>query len=423
MQRRELALLCLATAVAVLGYTMLGLLAPLVALRFGAGPVAVGVLVSSGFVLPLVLAVPVGTWVDRWGARRMVRLGFALFAAAALPMALAPAWPTLIVAFVIANVAHLIYIVGCQALVASLGEAGTGREAAYGWWSTSTAVGQAGGPLVGGVALDMLGVEAGFAIMAIAMGLALALTLPMRVSGLVETTPARLEWATARRLLGDRTIGLALLTSSTALWALTVQVTFLPVHLELLAVPATSIGALLSLRALAAVVIRPWMPRMVAALGGRERTVVLTLLAMSAGLIGVAIDGTWWLLAAFMVVFGVGFGLSQPVSMVMVADRVAPGERGAALGVRLTGNRFAQLTAPVALALVAERAGLPWLFVLHGLLVLAAALVLNALVRRGPPNRPAASPHASRTGGGAPQREVPPPPRSELKRRTKPAPR
>ena len=384
VQRRELALLCLATAVAVLGYTMLGLLTPLVALRFGAGPAAVGILVSSGFVLPLVLAVPVGTWVDRWGARRMVRLGFVLFGAAVVPMATAPGWPALIIAFAIANLAHLVYIVGCQALVASLGEAGTGREVAYGWWSTATAVGQAGGPLIGGLALDLLGVRAGFALMALAMGLAFALTLPMRVSGLVETTPARLEWATARRLLGDRTIGLALLTSSTALWALTVQVTFLPVHLDLLAVPATAIGALLSLRALTAVVIRPWMPRMVAALGGRERTVVLTLLAMSVGLIGVAIGDAWWWLAGFMVVFGVGFGLSQPVSMVMVADRVAPGERGAALGVRLSGNRFAQLTAPVALAVVAERAGLPWFFALHGLLVLAAALVLHALVRRPP---------------------------------------
>jgi len=36
------------------------------------------------------------------------------------------------------------------------------------------------------------------------------------------------------------------------------------------------------------------------------------------------------------------------------------------------------------LAVVAERAGLPWFFALHGALVLAAALVLHALVRRRP---------------------------------------
>jgi len=369
---------------AALGYTMLSLLAPLVALRFGAGPAGVGALVSAGFVLPLLLAVPVGAFVDRWGARRMARLGYVGFGLAALPMVWAPSWPTLVAAFVVANLAHLVYIVGAQALVASLAE-GRGRESAYGWWGTSVAVGQTAGPLAGGLALDLVGVEAGFAVMAAVMAVAFALTLPMRASGRTETAPARFELGSARRLLGDRTVGLAMLTSSAALWAVTVQVTFLPVHLELLAVPAAAIGALLSLRALVAVVVRPWMPHMVAALGGRERTVVLTLVAMAAGLAGVAFGGPWWVLALFMVVFGAGFGLSQPVSMVMVADRVAPGELGAALGVRLTGNRLAQLVAPVVLVVVAERAGLSALFLAHGVLVLGAAWVLARWARRTRP--------------------------------------
>jgi MFS family permease len=300
-------------------------------------------------------------------------------------MALAPTWPSLIVAYVVASLAHLIYVVAMQAMVAELAEPGPARDAAYGWWTTSTAVGQAVGPLAGGVALDLFGAEAGFATMAAVMAVAFAVTLPMRATARVETTGAPLRWRAARRLLRDRTVGLAMLTSSAALWAVTVQVTFLPVHLELLAVPATVIGGLLALRALVAVLVRPWMPRIVAALGGRERTVVLTLLAMALGLASVAFTTAWWALAAFMVVFGAGFGLSQPVSMVMVADRVAPGERGVALGVRLTGNRLAQLLSPLALAVVAERAGLPAFFLAHGLLVLLAALVLGRMCRRRPP--------------------------------------
>lgn len=381
--RRDLALLCTAGALAATGYTMIGLLTPLVALRLGAGPAAVGALVSTGFLLPLLMAVPAGTWADRWGARRMARIGFLAFAVAALPMALWPSWSTLILAFVLANLGHLVYVVGSQALVADLGEPGPAREAAYGWWTTSVAVGQAVGPLVGGFALELFGARSGFGAMALVLGLAFVLTLAMRVSGQLESAPARFEFATARRLLGDRVVGLAMLTSSAALWASTVVYTFLPVHLELLTVPASAIGALLSLRAVAAVVVRPWMPRMVALLGGRERTVVLTLLAMAFGLFGVALGGTWWWLAGLMVVFGAGFGLSQPVSMVMVADRVAARERGAALGVRLTGNRLAQLLSPVALAVVAERFGLPPFFVVHALLVLLAALWLASLTRRG----------------------------------------
>ena len=197
--RRDLALLCLAGAMAATGYTMIGLLTPLVALRLGAGPAAVGALVSTGFLLPLVMAVPAGTWADRWGARRMARVGFLAFAAAALPMAAWPSWATLILAFVLANLAHLVYVVGSQALVADLGDPGRVREAAYGWWTTSVAVGQAVGPLVGGFALDLFGARFGFAVMTLVLGLAFTLTLPMRVSGQLASAPARFAWATARR--------------------------------------------------------------------------------------------------------------------------------------------------------------------------------------------------------------------------------
>lgn len=384
IQRRDLLLLCGAGLMASAGYTMLGLLTPLVALRLGAGPTLVGAVIAAGFLLPLFFSVPMGSWADRWGSRRMARFGFALFGLALLPMVFAPSWTTLIVGYVLANLGHLAYIVGSQALVGDLAEPGSGRETAYGWWTTSVAAGQALGPLIGGLTLDLFGASAGFAAMSLVMAVAVLLTLPMRVRGASAAAGSRIDWRSAQRLVGDRTVAVAMLTSSVALWAVTVQTTFLPLHLELLAVPAATIGALLSLRALVAVVVRPWVPKLVALLGGRERTVVLTLISMSLGLAGIAL-GNLWVLALFMVLFGVGFGLSQPVSMVMVADRVEPSERGKALGVRLTGNRLAQLLAPVAFALVAERFGLPLFFVVHALWVMLAAYLLVRLTRRGDP--------------------------------------
>jgi hypothetical protein len=66
---------------------------------------------------------------------------------------------------------------------------------------------------------------------------------------------------------------------------------------------------------------------------------------------------------------------------VMVADRVAPRDRGAVLGLRLGGNRLAQLLAPVALVFMIDTAGLPWLFIAHAVLVLMTAGVLAHLVR------------------------------------------
>jgi hypothetical protein len=145
---------------------------------------------------------------------------------------------------------------------------------------------------------------------------------------------------------------------------------------------AVTIGVLLSLRSAAAVVIRPVMPQVVALLGGRERAVVTTLVTLAVGLAGVIAHPSPWLIGLWVVLFGAGHGLSQPISMVMVADRVAARERGAALGVRLMLNRSAQVLAPLAFVWVAGGIGLPALFLAHALLVAVAALVLMTWTRR-----------------------------------------
>ncbi len=381
-ERRDLTLLCVASATAMVGWSMVLLLVPLLALRFGASPTGVGALIAAGSIVPLVLAVPTGTFVDRWGARRVVLLGFAGSFAAMVPMAIEPSLAWLVVAYVLGNAVQNAYFIGAQALVAALGRAGKSREAAYGWWTTAMAAGQVVGPFAAGLLLDAFGPGAAFGGVAFAVAMAFALMLNVRQRGRAETVVPPFRWRTGAALVRDRTVGIAILTSSAAVWAMTVHATFLPVHLESLAVPAVAIGALLSLRAVASVAVRPVMPRVVAALGGRERTVVFTLLALALGLAGVALSPSLWVLGIWVVLFGVGGGLSQPVSMVMVADRVAPRERGTALGVRLTFNRLAQLLAPVVLTALAERSGLISLFVAHALLVGVAALALVVWVRR-----------------------------------------
>jgi Na+/melibiose symporter-like transporter len=164
---------------------------------------------------------------------------------------------------------------------------------------------------------------------------------------------------------------------------MTVHVTYIPVHLGSLTMSAAMIGALLSLRSMAAVVVRPVMPRLVALLGGRDRTVTYTLIALSIGLGGVVLSPSPLVIAACMVLFGLGHGLSQPISMVMVADSVEPRARGVAMGVRLMLNRLSQVLAPVAFAVIAERAGLVPMVVTHAVLVGVAAVVLVTWTRRG----------------------------------------
>jgi len=380
--RRDLNLLSAASAVAIGGWSMLTLLLPLLALRFGVDAGGIGLLVAGAAVLPLVLAVPIGTAVDRWGARRVMLLGFAGTTAALLPMVAQPSLAWLIVAFVAGSALQNGFIIGAQALIAALGAEGRGREAAYGWWTTAMSGGQVIGPIAAGLLLDRLGPRPALAGVAASFAAALLLMLLVRSRGRSETVVPPFRWRAAGGLLRDRTVGIAVLTSTAAVWAMTIHATFLPVHLESLALSAATIGALLSLRSVAAVVVRPVMPQVVALLGGRERTVVYTLVALALALAGVVAHPSPWLVGLWVVLFGAGHGLSQPISMVMVADRVAARERGAALGVRLMLNRLSQVLAPIAFAWVATGSGLPAMFLAHAALVAVAAVILLAWTRR-----------------------------------------
>jgi MFS family permease len=385
---RDLVPLCAASAAAIIGWSMLTLLLPLLMLRFGVGAGGIGVLVAAAAVVPLFAAVPIGMTVDRWGARRVVVLGLAGTTVALLPMVAQPSLAWLVVAYVVGSALQNGFIIGAQALIAALGTEGRGREAAYGWWTTAMAGGQVVGPIVAGVLLDTLGVRAAFVVVAAAFAVAVALMLAVRSRGRSETLVPPFRWRAAAGLLRDRTVGIAVLTSTAAVWAMTIHATFLPVHLESLAMSAATIGAILSLRSVAAVVIRPVMPRVVAFLGGRERAVVYTLVALVLGLAGVVASPSPWVVGLWVVLFGAGHGLSQPISMVMVADRVAASERGAAMGVRLMLNRLSQVLAPIALAGVADRGGLPPLFLAHAALVAVATAVLLAWTRRPGPAAP-----------------------------------
>jgi MFS family permease len=379
---RDLVLLCLASAAASVGTTMLALLVPLLGIEYGLDAVGVGVVVSGAFVLPLLLAVATGRFVDRHGAKRVITLGLVAFGVALVPAVALPGLATLVVANVIASLGHLGSVVGSQTLVAELGR-GAGRTAAYGWWTTSVSFGQLVGPLVAGVTLDVLPRTVAFVPALVSVVIAVVLVTAMRAAGTERDDggAALTTQGSPARAIRDPVVLIAIVTSSAAVWAMVVFGTFFPLRLTELAVPATMIGALMSLRALAAVVVRSVMVPVVDRLGGRERTVVLTLLALGGGLLVLGASSTVTAFAAVCVVLGVAMGLSQPVSMVMVADRVAPRDRGAVLGLRLGGNRLAQLLAPVALVFMAETAGLPWLFVAHGALVLITAVVLASLIR------------------------------------------
>jgi MFS family permease len=374
--------LCTAILLMFVGYTMISPLAPLYSIALGASPAIIGVVIAAGFLFPLFLAVPAGSLVDRYGSRGMLIVGTLLVGLSPFLVPLFPGFASLGLLQVLGGLGHLLAVVAAQAFVATLGS-GRAREQNFGWYSTFISIGQLIGPLVAGVTVDLFGFEEAFALSGVLSTLAVLLVARLRQTSRLDAgeapgfpTPAQLG-----RLLRNPGVQLALLVSGTIMIPLMGYSSFLPAYLDVLAFPATLIGAVISLRSLVTITVRPFMPKIIAALGGRFRTLVVMTSVSIVGLAGIAYGGSLAVLVVVAVLVGIGLGIAQPLTMVAVVDRVAAAERGTAFGLRLTANRLMQVTGPLALGLIAQSVGYQAMFPIAA--GVAGLTVVLLLLRRG----------------------------------------
>jgi len=382
-------LLSLAMGSSTVGQSMLATAVPLFAVSLGLAPVWVGVLVALPNALPVVLAMPAGRWVDRGGAGRWLALGTAGMASAPLLLFLAPAAASVAAAQLLLGVFQLFAALASQSFVADLGN-GRSLERNYATYATLLSAGRLVGPLLAGIAIDVSGFRSAFGVAAAVSGATFAIAWAIR--GAVSAPGAAGGAGAAgvgaapiplgvRAALGNVGVQLAVLSSAGVFVAVSVRQAFLPVALQELGYPATVIGALISLGALAAVLVRPLMPVVARRLGGSARTLVVAMaaVAVGVGLLG-AVTSLWaFVLLGIVVGFGTGVGL--PLSIVTVASHVDPRHRGAALGLRLSLNRAAQLVMPVLVGAVIGAFGFGAGFGVAGALL--AALAVAAALRVG----------------------------------------
>ena len=376
---------------------------PLYAVALGLDAATVGLLVALPNVFPVLLAVPAGRAVDGKGALRWMLVGSLGLVSAPLIVATVGGTGALVAGQLLLGLFHVFLTLASQAFVATLGTRAS-FERDFAWYSTSLAAGRLGGPLLAGVMIDAAGFRPAFAVVTGALLLSTVLIATLRrwrpepdatvatprqardepVAGSPPTDAPRPTAAPppagARALLGNVGLQLAVLSSAGVFVAIAVRQAFLPVYLSELSYSATSIGALLSLGGLAAVLVRPIMPLLSRTMGGPARTLVV---AMSAVAVGVGLTGlvsSYGVIALLTVTAGLGAGVGLPLSIVTVASHVDPRSRGLALGIRLSLNRVAQLVAPVAIGAVVAASGFALGFALAGGALAALALLVAARV-------------------------------------------
>lgn len=373
------------------------------AIEIGAPPVALGIIASCFAIVALVVAIPVGRWVDRFGEVRFLRLGSALLAVDAFAILVLRTTWGLAASQALLGLGQVQVVVAGQALMAKRGAPG-GRERRVRLFSVAVAVGQLVGPVTAGVLAGSgkpgtvaarSGLPGGdiqvvfaacgaVATVAAAIAFALPAFLPA-ATGRASTSPGGSTGGSAAiRTVLRRPGMLPMLLAGSATTATADLLTaYLPAYAVARQLPVAFVGFLLSLRAGSILGARMVMGRLLHRI--RHGSLLVTgLLVAGVSCAAISLTGSGVALALLMLGVGLGQGFGQPITIAWVAEQAPAERRALALGVRVTVNRFGQLVVPTAAGILAGVAGLPAAFVAAGaLLAGSGALASTAAVELG----------------------------------------
>ncbi|MFC9335736.1 MFS transporter [Arthrobacter sp. NPDC057009] len=353
------------------------------ALSEGADAVFLGVLASS-FALPaLVAALPSGRLADRFGGPVMTLVGLVTAIAGTVTMLAFRGLSVLLAASAIIGLGNLLVIVGQQAFVAHVSH-GDSPDSAFGTLAAAASTGQLIGPPAVTLAAS-LGAPTGgqpdttigllvcvsFSALAAPAYLLLRLT-DARISG------GRQEASSDPITVGDvlKAPGLwrSLVVSGAVLVTVDLMYAFVPVWAAEQKVSAAAVGMLLGLRAAISVLSRLGLTRLVNRFG-RKVMIISSITAAVLSLAILPLVGLWGAVAV-MVGLGLGLGIPQPLTMAWVVSLTAASSHGAALGLRMTVNRLAQITLPIAVGSLAAPVGVLGIFWANAALLVGAIAVL-----------------------------------------------
>ena len=235
-------------------------------------------------------------------------------------------------------------------------------------------LGQAIGPLALGLSSDrdlLLAVTAGFAGLLVLAGTALLRVAPRpKLQTGSDAIPLR-------RIAATPGLPWIVVIGSLCVAAQDLLLAFLPILGAERGVPPVFIGALLSIRAVAAMASRALFGLSVHYFGR------LRLMLLAAGLAGIALLSLalplpFWAITVALAGTGFGLGITLTSSVSLTMTIAPPAARGTALSLRLTANRLAQFGLPLISGLVVASLGAGGVFALSGAAILGAALARPA---------------------------------------------
>jgi MFS family permease len=368
--QRNIILILISFSLTFVRYGMVFPLVPLEAQELGASPAVIGLIVGAFSLLSFFLSVPIGGFTDRFGVKRMLLLGVLCNTSSSLLLLHANVL-FLMASQVLGGLGFQLHIVSSQSFVARL-ESPIRRERTFGYLTFSAAFGQSLGPVLGGVIASRFGYRDAFVV-----SLLISIACLM-VSGLRE--PTRVHRMGRYSLMGDMRHAATALSDSRMLavlaftfgviFTVSLRTSFLPVLLLKRGLEEADVGLLISIFAATMTLVRPFVGRIFQVFS-RKHMMAFSVLAVAFGVGLIPWLSSFLTTALALCLFGLGFGLTQPLSMVMVADLSDPEHPGLSMGVRFMVITLANLFGPVLFGFLVEGVGLNGPFYASAFLVLA----------------------------------------------------
>jgi predicted MFS family arabinose efflux permease len=341
-----------------------------------ASPFTVGLLMALYAMVPMVLAVQAGRFIDRTGVFRPLALSSAAVAAGIL---LPFAWPGmegLYVASVVIGTAFMLQHLALNHVVGWIGDPAD-RAVNFSWLALGYALSGFIGPLLAGFAIDLVGHRMAFLFLALPPLAGTALLL-WRRPAVPPVQEARSDAADHRLmdLLREPRLRAVFLFSGLLATGWDLYAFVMPIYGTRIGLSASTIGIVMASFAAATFMVRLAMP-LVARRAG-EWTVVCTALVVAGiaySMFPLAQQAGWLMALSFLL--GAGLGCAQPMIMAVLYTASPPGRQGEVVGVRTTLMNASHTFLPLLFGAVGAALGMGPVFWTMSALLLSGGVLAN----------------------------------------------
>jgi len=339
--------------------------APLLALRDGHSPLAVGFLLALFALAPVFLSLPAGRYVDRHGLKRPIGWGVLVAVIGTLLAVAFPVFGVLCLSALMAGGATGVTSIALQRHVGRAARDASELKQVFSWLAIGPAVSNFIGPVATGLLIDHSGFRSAFFVMALLPLISWAWVrrtpeLPMVVKPPGHTPPKALD------LLREPMFKRLMLVSWVMSSCWDVHTFVVPVLGHERGFSASVIGTILGGFALAATVVRLIMPLFVART--KEWEVVTAAMLVTALVFAVyPFMHSAWTMGVCSMLLGLALGSVQPMIMSTLHQITPENRHGEALGLRLMAINASSVLMPVMFGTVGAVVGVSVVFWVAGL--------------------------------------------------------